>query len=87
MIISKPSSGRTVVVRSINSNDKTRCVDIFRRKDNSFGFEEYRLDPETNEGWYKIGFFEESTFFSSAIDAYGGACEIIRWLNHEKHSL
>ena len=87
MTISKPNSGRSVVVRSINSNDKTRCVDIFRRKDDSFGFEEYRLDPETNEGWYKIGFFEESIFFTSAIDAYNSACEIIRWLNDEKHSL
>ena len=87
MIIPKQNSAQSLVVRSINNNDKTRCVDIFRRKDNSFGFEEYRLDPETNEGWYKIGFFEESTFFTSAIEAYDSACEIIRWLNDEKHSL
>ena len=87
MIISKQNSAQSLVVRSINNDDNTRCVDIFRRKDDSFGFEEYRLDPETNEGWYKIGFFEESTFFTSAIEAYASACEIIGWLNDEKHSL
>ncbi len=87
MIISKQNSAQSLVVRSINNDDNTRCVDIFRRKDDSFGFEEYRLDPETNEGWYKIGFFEESTFFTSAIEAYDSACEKIRWLNDEKHSL
>ena len=87
MIISKQNSAQSLVVRSINNDDNTRCVDIFRRKDDSFGFEEYRLDPETNEGWYKIGFFEESTFFTSAIEAYYSACEIIRWLNDEEHSL
>ena len=34
--------GRPVVTRSISSDEGLRCVDIFRRKDNSFGFEEYR---------------------------------------------
>ena len=58
-----------------------RCVDIFRREDNSFGFEEYRKDPEANEGWFKIGFFEEVTKFASENDAFDEACEIIPWLN------
>ena len=74
MIIPKQNSAQSLVVRSINNDDNTRCVDIFRRKDDSFGFEDYRFDPETNEGWYKIGFFEESTFFTSAIEAYDSAC-------------
>ena len=86
MIIPKQNSAQSLVVRPINNDDNTRCVDIFRRKDDSFGFEEYRLDPETNEGWYKIGFLKRVPF-TSAIEAYDSACEIIRWLNDEKHSL
>ena len=49
---------RPVVTRSISSDEGLRCVDIFRRADNSFGFEEYRKDPEANEGWFRIGLFE-----------------------------
>ena len=48
---------RPVVTKLISSDEGLRCVDIFFREDNSFGFEEYRKDPEANEGWFKIGFF------------------------------
>ncbi|MDD9911188.1 MAG: hypothetical protein OXR62_16080 [Ahrensia sp.] len=44
------------VVRSINATGDMRCVDIFERPDGNFGFEEYRRDPETAEGWFPIGF-------------------------------
>ena len=78
---------RPVVTRSISSDEGLRCVDIFRRKDNSFGFEEYRKDPEANEGWFKIGFFEEVTYFTSENDAFDEACEIIPWLSKKISSL
>ena len=71
---------KQIVVRSINNNDESRCVDIFQREDNSFGFEEYRRDIETNEGWYKVGFFEDS-IFSSEEEAYKNACKHVVWLN------
>ncbi len=71
-----------IVVRSINNSDETLCVDIFKRKDNSFGFEEYRKDPETNEGWYKVGYFRDS-IFPSEEEAYKNACENIAWLNED----
>ena len=73
---------KKIVVRSINNSDESRCVDIFQREDNSFGFEEYRRDPETNEGWYKVGFFGESKF-SSEEEAYKNACKHVVWLNEE----
>ena len=41
---------RRVVTKSISSDEGLRCLDIFRREDSSFGFEEYRKDPEANEG-------------------------------------
>ena len=72
---------RRVVTKSISSDEGFRCVDIFRREDNSFGFEEYRKDPEANEGWFKIGFFEKVTEFASEDDAFDEACKLIPWLN------
>ena len=73
---------KKIVVRSINNSDESRCVDIFQREDNSFGFEEYRRDPETNEGWYKVGYFEDNIFFSED-KAYKTAYKNIFWLNEK----
>ena len=71
---------KQTVVRSINNNDENLCVDVFQREDDSFGFEEYRRDPETNEGWYKVGFFGDN-IFSIEEDAYKNACKNVVWLN------
>ena len=78
---------RHVVTKSISSDEGLRCVDIFRREDNSFGFEEYRKDPEANEGWFKIGFFEKVTQFASEDDAFDEACKLIPWLRKKISSL
>ncbi|MDG2286565.1 MAG: hypothetical protein P8N43_13705 [Alphaproteobacteria bacterium] len=52
---------QTVII-SINSDDQTRCVDVFARADGSYGFEEYRRDPEDTRGWFPIGGFADLTF-------------------------
>ena len=49
------SSRRAKVLRSIETADGGLCVDIFERDDGSFGFEEYRKDPEDPRGWYPVG--------------------------------
>ena len=77
----KTSFKRHVVTKSISSDEGLRCIDIFRREDNSFGFEEYRTDPEANEGWFKIGFLGEVTKFASEDEAFDEACETIPWLS------
>ena len=43
------------VLRSINDEDASRCVDIFLRPDGSIGFEEYRRDVEDGRGWFPVG--------------------------------
>ena len=43
------------VLRSINTPDGGRCVDIFVRPDGTFGFEEFRRDVEDSSGWFSIG--------------------------------
>ena len=41
------------VVRSIETDDGGRCVDLFAHPDGSFGFEEYRRDIEDGRGWFE----------------------------------
>ena len=71
---------KKLVMRSINNTNESLCVDIFQREDSSFGFEEYRRDLESNEGWYKVGTFGES-IFSSQDEAYKSACKNVAWLS------
>ncbi|MFP4404862.1 hypothetical protein [Rhodosalinus sp.] len=43
------------VPRSIDLPGKTVCPDLFRRPDGTFGFEEYRREPEDGRGRFVIG--------------------------------
>ena len=42
---------------SYENFDATRCVDIFVRDDGSYGFEEFRRDPEDGPNWRITGNF------------------------------
>ncbi len=67
------------VTRSIETADGGRCVDLFRRADASFGFEEYRRDPEDATGWFPLGFHAEATFPTEAA-ALAEARQRVGWL-------
>lgn len=54
------------VLDSLEFDGGLRCVDIFLRKDGSFGFELYRRDPEEGHGWYPIGGYEGLHFETEA---------------------
>ncbi|MBC8337272.1 MAG: hypothetical protein H8E39_01140 [Alphaproteobacteria bacterium] len=58
------------VLKSINTPDGGRCVDIFLRPDGTFGFEEFRRDAEDPSGWFAIGGHIAKTFDSeeAALD-------------------
>ena len=43
-----------LVLASWESADRFRCVDIFRRPDGSFGFDEFRRDPEDMGAWTPV---------------------------------
>ena len=73
---------KQLVIRSINNNDQSLCVDIFQRKDKTYGFEEYRRDKETNEGWYKVHSYGHNIYFSEQ-EAFTNAYKNIRWLREE----
>ncbi len=67
------------VTRSIETPDGGRCVDLFRRPDATFGFEEYRRDAEDASGWFAIGFHAEAAFATEAA-ALAEAHHRIAWL-------
>ena len=58
---------KKLVVESFETPDKARCADIFRRADLSYGFEIYRLDPETKSGWFPVGGFSNKRFISKSV--------------------
>ena len=68
------------VLSSINNDDASRCVDIFRRADGTFGFEEYRRDVEDGRGWFPVGNFAERRF-PDAQAALAAAVSRVSWLS------
>ena len=67
------------VLRSINTPDGGRCVDIFQRPEGTFGFEEFRRDVEDPGGWFAIGGHGKRSF-TTAEDAYKQALAAVPWL-------
>jgi hypothetical protein len=70
---------KNVVVRSFNMDGGNCCVDIFRRPDGTYGFEEYRREPEDGRGWFAIGDYS-SRSFATSMHALANATASVRWL-------
>jgi hypothetical protein len=66
-------------MQSINLDGALVCVDIFLRPDGSYGFDEFRRDPEDTRGWYSIGHFGGQIFQSEAA-ALSQAKLAVHWL-------
>ena len=56
-----------------------RCVDIFSRPDGTFGFEEFRRDPEDMGAWTPVAYYSGREF-PSEEDAIAAAREAVAWL-------
>jgi hypothetical protein len=56
-----------------------RCVDVFARPDGTFGFEEFRRDPEDMGVWYDVAYFAERSYDTQQA-AERAAREAIHWL-------
>ena len=70
------------VVKSVNMTGASICIDFFKRPDETFGFEDYRRDAETGEGWFPIG-FHYGIVCASMEDAVAKAVTTIGWLEDE----
>ena len=68
------------VIRSIAPDGESICVDIFQRSDGSFGFDEFRRDPEDPSGWFNIGHHGHH-IFDSAAEALATAKKSVAWLS------
>ena len=67
------------VLRSINNDDASRCVDIFLRPEGTIGFEEYRRDVEDGRGWFPVGGYS-SRMFNDESAAFTAAIAEVPWL-------
>lgn len=67
-----------VVLASIETDQGDRCVDLFLRPDGTFGFEEFRRDPEDAGAWTPVAWFS-STVFATRAEAEAAARRAIPW--------
>jgi hypothetical protein len=56
-----------------------RCVDVFARPDGTFGFEEFRRDPEDRGAWTPVGSFS-ARGYTSEEEAVAAARASVPWL-------
>lgn len=68
-----------VVFASVENADHDRCVDVFRRPDATFGFEEFRRDVEDGGAWTPTH-YHSGAAYGSAEDAYAAAEKAVDWL-------
>jgi hypothetical protein len=68
------------VLASPSTRTVDRCVDIFSRPDGSYGFEEFRRDPEDMGAWTPMDFFSGRAF-SSESAAIEAARIAVPWLD------
>jgi hypothetical protein len=54
--MSRRIDGSWIVVDSIENGAHDRCVDIFRRPDGTYGFEEFRGDAEDAGVWTPVAY-------------------------------
>lgn len=69
----------SVVLDSIENPERNLCVDLFRRDDGTFGFEEFRRDAEGG-GWFAIGNYAGAVFKTEA-SALDEARKRVGWLS------
>ena len=71
------------VVASLHNDAVDRCVDIIKRPDGTFGFKEFRRDPEDSGGWTLIGYNPGGTYATEA-QAVAAATAAVAWLRDQQ---
>jgi len=67
------------VLASLEGENGLRCVDLFRRPDGTFGYEEFRRDPEDRGAWTPVR-FASGLSFASREAALAAATAAVAWL-------
>lgn len=68
------------VLASHETAEANRCVDIFSRPDGTFGFEEFRRDPEDMGAWTPISYFS-GLQYPAESEAIEAARRSVPWLS------
>jgi hypothetical protein len=68
-----------LVFTSIENSQHDRCVDLFSRPDGSYGFEEFRRDPEDQGSWTPAQYYSALSFPSRDV-ALAAAMKSVIWL-------
>lgn len=68
-----------MVLASHQTGEGNRCVDIFSRPDGTFGFEEFRRDPEDMGMWTPVSYFSGCEY-STEDEAVVEAISLVPWL-------
>ena len=67
------------VLTSLENSTGDHSVDIFVRIDGTFGFEEYRRDPEDLSGWFSLQRYSHQVF-ATTEDALPQAKSRVAWM-------
>ena len=68
-----------LVFSSVENPEHHRCVDLFSRRDGTFGFEEFRRDPEDCGEWTPVEFYSGVRYRSEA-ETLNEAKKLVPWL-------
>lgn len=68
-----------MVLASHQMDEANRCVDIFSCPDGTFGFEEFRRDPEDMGAWTPVSYFSVREY-PTEIGALSAARGVVSWL-------
>jgi hypothetical protein len=74
------SSMASGVVATVHSDDARHCVKVIKQPNGTFGFQEYRRDPEDAGGWTLV---QENSGASLATErlALAAARSSVAWLS------
>lgn len=68
------------VVESFENAHKDHCVDVFRRADGTYGYEEWRREPEDPGRWYRTRYFSAAVFVNPEL-AIADASLKVAWFD------
>lgn len=74
---------KNTVLASLETADRTQCVDFFLRPDGSFGFEHYRADLDGAGRWQSLNKFSH-LIFASGDEALRSAKQRLPWLDQQE---
>jgi len=68
-----------LVLANHQTPDGYRCIDVFQRSNGTFGFEEFRRDPEDMGAWTPVSYYSGRDFPTQG-DAEQAAREAVQWI-------